>query len=112
MAKIQPAVELMTFSLVQGVNYIDLAQCASMVNRRSYRQGENWAVAGFQLTSYTPGTHTIDISKLPNTWVLSNSWHKCYSLFQQQRRDALKESPSLGAKWADFKIFIDSAHAA
>ena len=28
---------------------IDLSQCASIVNRRFYRQGLNWAVAGFTL---------------------------------------------------------------
>ena len=69
-SKIQPAVQTFTFvSEVTGPT-IDLSQCASLMNRRFYRQGINWAVAGFKFASESPGR--ITVSKLPNTWVMSN----------------------------------------
>ncbi len=51
--KIQPSVRTLTFPIGNiGTNtsrYIDLSQASSLVNRRFYRQGINWAVAGFTL---------------------------------------------------------------
>jgi hypothetical protein len=53
--KIQPAVETMiipTPSVAAGATgsfTCDLSQIASIMNRRFYRQGLNWAVAGFKL---------------------------------------------------------------
>ena len=84
--KIEPSVMRLTFTGLNvppaagGVSgglaaHIDLSQVASLVNRRFYRQGINWAVAGFKLVS-TPGTGSIQMNKLPNTWVMSNAWEK------------------------------------
>ena len=79
MTKIQPAVQTM-FIQVPPVSasssatfYLDLSQCASIMNRRFYRQGINWAVSGFKILSNRFEGY-IQISKLPNTWVMSNSW--------------------------------------
>ena len=91
MAKLQPAVKTLIFSyLVPGesqgtpgtsTNYIDLSQCASIANRRFYRQGINWAVSGIKVLSQpslTSGTlnGSVTVSKLPETWVMSNAWEK------------------------------------
>ena len=52
--KIEPAVQTLSFQLtsspfeVSTTDYIDLSQVASLVNRRFYRQGINWAVGGFK----------------------------------------------------------------
>jgi hypothetical protein len=53
--KIQPA-EMTLLTATSTVNAgatgnftIDLSQCASLMNRRFYRQGLNWAVAGFKI---------------------------------------------------------------
>ena len=51
MSKIQPAEMTLNFVTdtvdagTVGNFYIDLSQCASIVNRRFYRQGINWAVS-------------------------------------------------------------------
>ena len=52
--KIEPAVTTLSFAIGTGTSgnessYIDLSQCASLVNRRFYRQGINWAVAGIKI---------------------------------------------------------------
>ena len=55
--KIEPSVQTLIFALpaapfeTNTISWIDLSQVASIVNRRFYRQGLNWAVAGFKLLS-------------------------------------------------------------
>lgn len=125
MAKLQPAVKTLTFSyLVPGqsegtpgtsTNFIDLSQCASIVNRRFYRQGINWAVSGIKVLSQpslTSGTlnGSVTISKLPETWVMSNSWEKGFRAWQKMNNNALEESQSVKPKFLDFKIYADEDH--
>jgi len=110
----QPAPMTITFGLpvrsTAGVAYIDLSQCASLVNRRFYRQGINWAIAGIKLVS-TPGiTGEVGLSKLPNTWVMSNAWEKSMRSWTRMNNDALVESQSVRPKFLDFKIYADSQH--
>jgi len=88
--------------------YLDLSQIASVVNRRFYRQGINWAVAGFKFL--TTGTGQIQISKLPSTWVLSNSWEKSFRSWQRMNNEALAEAESARPKFLDFKIYADADH--
>ncbi len=115
-SKIQPAVQTMTFATaspgsgVRGRSYIDLSQVASLVNRRFYRQGLNWAVAGFKVTSLQPGS--VNIMKLPNTWVMSNAWEKGFRAWQRMNNEALDEAPSVKPKFLDFKIYADADHHA
>ena len=112
-SKIEPAVTNVTVTLEPGFNYIDLSQIASIVNRRFYRQGINWAVAGFKAYKPTPtesGAIGIVINKLPNTWVLANAWTKSFKTWQKMNRNALEESPTVRPKFLDFKIYMDERH--
>ncbi len=107
--KIQPAVKTLAFNMpILANNYIDLSQCASLVNRRFYRQGLNWAVAGF--TFFTQGTGSINISKIPDTWVASNAWMKGFAAWQKMNNEALDETESVRPKFLDFKVFMDELH--
>jgi hypothetical protein len=116
--KIQPSEMTITLSTdpfgespsPTGRFYIDLSQIASIVNRRFYRQGINWAVAGFKLVSPDSGTCTI--SKLPNTWVTSNAWEKSFRMWDKQQKDDLEEAggQSAMAKFRDFKVFMEPNH--
>ena len=117
MTKIEPSVMTLSFatpSISQGTQddfYIDLSQIASIVNRRFYRQGINWAVSGFKVLS-SAFQGSISISKLPNTWVMSNAWEKGFRAWQRQQRDAIDDGDqqSVKAKFNDFKIFMDANH--
>jgi len=112
-SKIQPAAMTLTFNydVTASPNaFIDLSQVASLVNRRFYRQGINWAVAGFKVL--TTGTGQIQISKLPNTWVMSNSWEKGFRTWQKMNNEAIAEAGSLRPRFLDFKIYADAAHHA
>jgi hypothetical protein len=111
--KIQPAVHTLTFATVgteAGSSYIDLSQVASLVNRRFYRQGLQWAVAGFKFKSLQSGS--VQIAKLPNTWVMANAWEKGFRAWQQMNNKALEEAPSTKPKFLDFKIYADAGHHA
>ncbi len=110
--KIEPAVQTLTFGVpatpAGSTSYIDLSQVASLVNRRFYRQGINWAVAGFKFIGTSAGV--IQISKLPNTWVMSNAWEKGMRVWQKMNREALEEAESVRPKFLDFKIYADADH--
>jgi hypothetical protein len=113
--KVQPSVMTMSFiveleSSGKEVNYIDLSQCASLMNRRFYRQGINWAVSGFKILSQTGDTGQISIHKLPNTWVMSNSWEKSFRAWNKMNDEALAETPSVKPRFLDFKIYADQDH--
>ncbi len=114
-SKIQPAVQTMVFPLPIGVgqaSYIDLSQVASLMNRRFYRQGINWAVAGMKILTPEGTTGGVTISKLPNTWVMSNSWEKGFRHWQKMNNEALAESESVRPRFLDFKIYADDTHHA
>ncbi len=115
--KIEPAVLRMAFSLPRensqgnGISYLDLSQCASIVNRRFYRQGINWAVAGITFVNVDRGSGTIAVSKLPSTWVTSNAWEKTFRAWMQMNKNALDDAPSARPKYLDYKIHFDKYHA-
>ena len=92
--------------------YVDLSQIASIVARRFYRQGLNWGIAGIKCQSAQPGS--IQVCKIPNTWVASAAWHKTFALWNKQMNDTLAEggNQSLRARFSDFKIFADAEHRA
>jgi hypothetical protein len=116
MAKIQPAVLSIKFTVGEGVTrFLDLSQAACIVNRRFYRQGLNWVVAGFTVGTGPIGaglSGDVTISKIPNTWVASNAWHKAYAHWKAQQDDALKEAGAMSAraKYRDFKIHASPLH--
>lgn len=113
--KIQPAVMKIALSAPAGASYVDLSQCASILNRRFYRQGLNWAVSHFTVYKPTPtesGASAVAIHKLPDTWVMSNAWEKGFRAWQHMIKNATDETQmqSLKGKFLDFKIFANAGH--
>ena len=111
MRKMEPAVKTLTFATPgsgASRSYIDLSQVASLVNRRFYRQGINWAVAGFKVSSLKSGV--VNLYKLPETWVMSNAWEKGFRTWQRMNNESLQESESVRPRFLDFKIYADADH--
>lgn len=116
--KIQPAV--MTLNVVipstaagaVASETLDLSQCASLLNRRFYRQGLNWAVAGFKVLSPGGALGQLRIQSLPNTWVTSNAWEKAFRAWNKQQMEAVDDAgaDSAVARFRDFKIHADVTH--
>ncbi len=118
MAKIQPAVKTLKFVLPGNVaeatlsRYIDLSQVCSKVSRRFYRQGKVWVVAGFKFVSASGWYGEFNVQRLPDSWPVSNSWHKVYATWKKQQDEAIADSSSQSAvaKYRDFKIHMDAEH--
>ena len=120
-SKIQPAVQTMLFTTeqipakVEGVSgeksfYIDISQCASIMNRRFYRQGLNWAVNSIKILS-GGFQGAVIVQKLPNTWVMSNAWEKVFRAWSKQQKEVLENiGDGVKAKFNDFKIYADPQH--
>ncbi len=112
--KIEPAVMTITLStpsVTAGSTesfYCDLSQMASLVNRRFYRQGISWAVAGVKILTSIDGS--ITTRKLPATWTMSNSWEKGFRTWQKMNDDALEETASVKPRFLDYKIYADARH--
>lgn len=115
MKKMQPAVLTMAFEVPDGTSTIDLSQCASVLNRRFYRQGINWAVSGFRVFTPIPveaPSKGVAIYRLPQTWSMTNAWQKSFAAWNKQQREAIDDA---GAETAvsgfrDFKIHADVTH--
>jgi hypothetical protein len=89
---------------------IDLSQCASLLNRRFYRQGINWAVSGFKFVTLDTVTGIVAVKKLPSTWVMSNAWEKSFRSWQEMNEKALEDTESIRPRFMDFKIYADDTH--
>ncbi len=114
MKKMQPAVTRLWFHIdsSNSTNYIDLSLAASAANRRFYRQGRTWAVAGMTLHTAPLNrtdvvTGNFDVSKIPETWVAANAHTKAKSLWMKSQDQVLDDQPSVAAKYRDFKINLD-----
>ena len=92
--------------------YIDLSQIASIVNRRFYRQGLNWAVGSFTILSQPGMQGSIAISKLGTNWQTGGSWEKTMRHWLKQQNEALDEAgaQSVTARFRDYKIHMDDGH--
>ncbi len=116
--KIQPAAMTILASTANvgagstGSFTADLSQMASLLNRRFYRQGLNWAVAGFKIFTGPGVSGLVTVKQLPNTWVTSNAWEKAFRAWNKQQMDAIEEAgaESAVARFRDFKVFADTTH--
>ena len=117
MKKIEPAVMTLSFQLtsapfqVNTTDFIDLSQVASIVNRRFYRQGINWAVGGFKVMTSAGYKGQVLVSKLPNSWTMSNAWEKGFRAYMRMNKEALEENESVRPRFLDFKVYADAQHA-
>ena len=116
--KMQPAVTRLWFHIdsSNATNYLDISLAASAANRRFYRQGLSWAVAGMTLhTSPTTDpegnpltvTGNFDVSKIPETWMAANAHTMVKNIWMKSQDQVLDDQPSIAAKYRDFKINLD-----
>jgi len=107
----QPAITSLVYVMTpsSGVAYanIDIAKGLSTVNRRLYRQGMNYAVAGVSIGRFDTGVTKTVLQTAGNTWMVQNAWKKGYALWRAQQREVLKVMPSIEGTWADFKVTLD-----
>ncbi len=104
--KLQPAVLQMNFVVPTGSSYIDLGLCASILNRRGYKQQDHtWGVAQFEFLG--DGVGVVQVQKLPETWVFRNAYTKSKALWEEMNDQVLDQEESIRGRYADFKIYMD-----
>lgn len=105
-----PAPLKMNFELGDGGTcYIDLSLAASILNRRAYRQGMEWAIAG--ITVYNGGnTNTVRVATLQHNWCTANAWRQGFELWNKMNDQVLDDEPTVQGKYHDFKIFMNPGH--
>ena len=102
--KLQPAVQSFVLRAPSGASYVDLALCASILNRRAYSQQYKYTVAGFELLG--TGTGTFTIGKLPETWVYDNAYTKARAMWNEMQAQVLDNEKGIQGKYHDFKIYM------
>lgn len=110
-AQLQPVQTKFIFDLgaASGTYYLDISQIVSLANRKFLRQGMNWVVSNIEY--WSDGNSQMVVSKLPDTWMMANAWVKSFKLWQESQDQVLDiEGRDILGKYADFKIFLDSAH--
>lgn len=110
---IQPAELDLWFDIsTPGEYFIDLGQCLSLVNRKFYRQGMQYAVDSMQM--FANGVVKNFVYRLPNTWVVANAWEKAMRHWKKQQDETMNEGglQSTTARYRDFKVFMNPLHAA
>jgi hypothetical protein len=110
MAKIAPATTRLWFHInsTNLVNFIDLSLAASAANRRFYRQGTSWAVAGMTLHTDSGIAGSFDTSKVPDTWMAHNAHTKSKELWFESQDQVLDVQPTVAARYRDFKVHLDT----
>jgi len=93
-----------------SVSFIDLPQCYSLVNRLFCRQGVQLAIAGITVSGSTDSK--ITIARLPEHWPCINGWEKGYHIWRESQDQVLDIEPGIAGRYADFKVFMNSAHQA
>ena len=118
---LKPAQLNLTYSLNSGTSYIDLAQDLSMVNRRLYKQGKVYAVAGVSVGFVPVGIFppvgadlsviSVAVATAGDTWTVQNAWTKAKNVWSNQQRRARKLiGQSAKPTWEDFKVYLDDTH--
>ena len=81
------------------------------MNRRFYREGLEWAVSGMTLMTNSTTSGSLEINKIPDTWVSSQAWKKGFSIWRKQIRESMEElGDEFEGRFADFKVYMDAYH--
>lgn len=88
-------------------HYIDVAKNLSEINRRLYRQGKEYHIAG--ITVHTTSSTFVKACVIPNTWVSRNAWVRGFKKWKEMQSIAFNgvRKPS---KYNDFKVYLNTDH--
>jgi hypothetical protein len=108
-----PAVMRMSFDIDADVKYLDVSQCASILNRRFYKQGIQWAIARITFVDTTGlANGTVNVQKIPTSWVAANSWKKSEAAWNRMNEHAMEFAEGVKPRYYDYKIHMDQSHVA
>jgi len=115
MGRLQPAVRHLRYQLTHNgtddSHFIDLGRDLSAINRRSYRQGKVYHVAG--ITVHDSSSRCwVKVAVAPDTWMTRNAWYKGFKMWTAMNDQVLGKpvSVSMAPKWHDFKVYMHAEH--
>lgn len=112
--KMEPAVTSLIYEMPVGTSrYIDIAADLSRLNRKMFRQGYQYVVAGITVTDDVGVTSALDVQirTAGNTWITHNAWSKGCALWHEMQQEVLADNPSVKGKWHDYKVFLTENQA-
>ena len=99
-----PAVRYLRYLLqhdgenAEDSHYIDLAKDLSAINRRLYRQGKVYRIAG--ITVHSTSNAFVKVCAAPDSWVVRNAWKRGFKRWKQMNKLAER---TLGT-YHDYKV--------
>lgn len=87
--------------------YVDIAQCLALLNRKGLRQGQQFFVESWSLSSNVAAEGSV--WSLSNTWVLTNAWEKALRTWLKSQ-EQLTEFDDLKGRYHDFKVKFFENH--
>ena len=92
--------------------YIDVAQCASILNRKLIRQGQMFRIKNMRFhTNDTDPRATVKVGVIPQSWPTFNAYRKGRALWHKMNAMALENaSEGLYPKYHDYKVYMDANH--
>ena len=88
---------------------IDISQCVSMLSRKRYRQGLEWAVSGIRVNA--PQAVQMTVATLPQTWSCAQAWKTGFRAWRKMQKEAERDMTTGNeARYLDYKIFFDDDH--
>ena len=96
-----------------GYGVLDIGWALSQQNRKAYRQGMEYAISNVEIFGLDPSAEgSVQMFRLPNTWVTANAWVKAFRVWKEQQDEALDAAGanSSAAKYRDFKLYYNAGH--
>lgn len=93
--------------------FIDVGQCASIINRKLIRQGQMFRIKNMRAYTQDNAPANVDfrVSVIPRVWPFFNGYRKSRALFHKMNAtltDGL--SPTVYPKYHDYKVLMNEAH--
>ncbi len=87
--------------------FIDIAQCLGLLNRKGLRQGQQFFVESWSLSSNVAAEGSV--MHVSNTWVLANAWHKAFRTWLKSQ-EQLEDFDDIKGRYHDFKVKFFDGH--
>jgi len=103
-------VRQLTFNKVDNsIEYVDLGECLSLVNRKLFRQGYVYVIESVSW-QHAAGL-SVQLNSLPTSWTVYNSWKKAKRLWNRMNREGTQGlARTAYPAYHDFKVFYNAAH--
>lgn len=92
--------------------YIDVAQCASIMNRKLIRQGNMFRIKNMRFyTQDTTPNVDVRVAVIPRVWPVFNGYRKARALWHKMNASLTDSmSPTIYPKYHDYKVFMNESH--